>query len=59
MADLAPPVLIGVAVDIVVQRQDSILATWGIVDEFQQLVVLAVATVAVWGLESIFEYLLH
>ena len=57
IADLAPPVLIGVAVDIVVKRENSILAVWGVVDEFQQLVVLAVLTVVVWGLESVFEYL--
>ena len=40
--DLAPPVLIGLAVDIVVERQDSLLASWGVVDEFNQLIVLAV-----------------
>ena len=27
--DLAPPLLIGAAVDIVVRREDSILAQWG------------------------------
>ncbi|DAC16580.1 MAG TPA: ABC transporter, partial [Candidatus Poseidoniales archaeon] len=29
--DLAPPLLIGVAVDVVVQKEDSLLAHWGIV----------------------------
>ena len=28
--DLAPPLLIGVAVDVVVQKEDSLLAQWGI-----------------------------
>ena len=56
IADLAPPALIGVAVDIVIKKEDSILAQWGIVDGFYQLVVLAVITIVVWGLESIFEY---
>ena len=30
--DLAPPALIGDAIDIVVDQKDSILARWGIVD---------------------------
>ena len=55
--DLAPPVLIGVAVDIVVQQEDSILAQWGIVDVKTQLILLAVLTLVIWGFESIFEYL--
>lgn len=55
--DLAPPVLIGAAVDVVVQREDSLLAGWGIVDPGRQLTVLAAATVVIWGLESVFEYL--
>jgi ATP-binding cassette, subfamily B, bacterial len=54
--DLAPPVLIGAAVDIVVQREDSFLARLGVVDVFDQLIVLAVITLAVWILESVFEY---
>ena len=28
--DLAPPFIIGAALDVVVERQDSILAKWGI-----------------------------
>ncbi|ACY18123.1 ABC transporter ATP-binding protein [Haliangium ochraceum] len=54
--DLAPPVLIGAAVDVVVQRQQSMLADLGIVDLRMQLFALAIATVVVWGLESVFEY---
>ncbi len=54
--DLAPPVLIGAAVDVVVEREGSLLADWGVVDVSQQLTVLAVATVVIWGLESAFEY---
>ena len=30
--DLAPPVLIGAAVDIVVRREDSVIADWGVRD---------------------------
>ncbi|MEL6342255.1 MAG: ABC transporter ATP-binding protein [Myxococcota bacterium] len=55
--DLAPPVLIGAALDVVVQQEDSILAAMGIVNVENQLIVLAVLTVIVWGLESVFEYL--
>ncbi|HEV2057837.1 MAG TPA: ABC transporter ATP-binding protein, partial [Solirubrobacteraceae bacterium] len=55
--DLAPPLLIGVAVDTVVERQDSWLASLGIVDLRQQLLALAAATAVIWILESVFEYL--
>ena len=54
--DLAPPALIGVAVDVVVQRQDSIIARWGVKDVFVQFLILSVLTVIIWILESIFEY---
>ena len=50
--DLAPPVLIGMAVDVVVQQEDSILAGWGIEDVGAQLLVLAALTVILWGFES-------
>ena len=56
LADIAPPVLIGAAVDIAVEREDSFIAAMGIVDVYDQLTALAVATLIVWGLESIFEY---
>ncbi len=55
--DLAPPVLIGAAIDVVVQRQDSLIARWGFPDSGQQLAILAVATALIWGLESLSEYL--
>ncbi|MGR3275218.1 ABC transporter ATP-binding protein [Acaryochloris marina NIES-2412] len=54
--DLAPPVLIGAAVDIVVKRQDSLIAALGITDVFQQLLVLSLISAIIWGLESVFEY---
>ncbi len=55
--DLAPPVLIGIAVDIVVQRQDSFLAGMGVESVTAQLWLLAGLTLAVWMLESTFEYI--
>jgi ATP-binding cassette subfamily B protein len=54
--DLAPPVLIGIAVDVVVQQEDSIIARWGVTDIFAQLVVLSILTLIVWALESAFQY---
>ena len=48
--------LIGAAVDIVVRRQDSLLAQWGFVDPVEQLALLGGATFVIWGLESLFEY---
>ena len=35
--DLAPPILIGAAVDTVVEREDSILSALGVVDVHHQL----------------------
>jgi ATP-binding cassette subfamily B protein len=55
--DLAPPLLIGMAVDVVVSQEDSFLAQLGISDVTTQLIILAVLTVVIWGLESAFEYL--
>ena len=54
--DLAPPLLIGLAVDVVVEREDSFLAGMGILDPWNQLILLSVLTFAIWGLESLFEY---
>ena len=54
--DLAPPALIGIAVDVVVKQQDSILAQWGIKDVFWQLAIITLVSAIVWTLESIFEY---
>ena len=56
--DLAPPFLIGFAIDIVVEDSDSFIAgLFGIADQRTQLWVLAGITVAVWVLESLFQYL--
>ncbi|HII37366.1 MAG TPA: ABC transporter ATP-binding protein [Candidatus Poseidoniaceae archaeon] len=54
--DLAPPLLIGLAVDVVVLRDASFLASLGIADPWNQLVLLSILTFAIWGLESLFEY---
>ena len=55
--DLAPPLLIGAAVDTVVEQQDSLLARLGVSEVGDQLWILAGLTVVIWVLESAFEYL--
>ena len=54
--DLAPPALIGVAVDVVVNQQNSIIGRWGVKDILGQFVILSLLTVIIWILESAFEY---
>ena len=54
--DLAPPLLIGMAVDVVVARSDSFLAQFGLPDPKDQITALAVLTIVIWVLESVFEY---
>ncbi len=56
--DLAPPFLIGMAIDVVVNGSDSLLGRLGISDQKDQILFLGVITFVVWSLESIFEYLL-
>ncbi|WP_027004889.1 ABC transporter ATP-binding protein [Conexibacter woesei] len=56
--DIAPELLIGVAIDIVVRDQDSMVSRWfGVHDREDQLLFLAGATAIVWILESLTEYL--
>src|SRR6187397_1304187 len=56
--DVLPELLIGVAVDVVVNRKASFLATHlGIADPTRQLYLLVALTVGVWVCESLFEYL--
>jgi ATP-binding cassette subfamily B protein len=55
--DIAPEILIGVAVDTVVRKQESVLATFGVVDVKAQLVLLAALTLLIWICESLFEFL--
>ena len=57
LVDLAPPLLIGVAVDVVVRQEGSFLAGMGFATVQSQLFVLAVLTLIVWSLESLFEYI--
>ncbi|MDQ3231593.1 MAG: ABC transporter ATP-binding protein/permease [Pseudobdellovibrionaceae bacterium] len=54
--DVLPEVLIGVAIDIVVSREQSFLARTGLTSPVQQLAVLAFITFLIWLFESITEY---
>ena len=55
--DLAPPLLIGAAVDVVVMQEKSVLSTYGYPDPKEQLIILSILTVIIWVLESLFEYI--
>ncbi|MEX2473433.1 MAG: ABC transporter ATP-binding protein [Gemmatimonadota bacterium] len=54
--DLGPPVLIGAAVDVIVQREASFLTRFGVVEVWDQLLLLSGITFVVWLLESVFQY---
>ena len=54
--DLAPPALIGAAVDVVVKRENSLIARFGVTDIFAQLLILCFLSLIVWSLESLFQY---
>ncbi|MBD1914163.1 MULTISPECIES: ABC transporter transmembrane domain-containing protein [unclassified Leptolyngbya] len=54
--DLAPPLLIGMAVDVVVQQQDSWLTQFGLESVRSQLVAIVLVSFVIWSLESLFEY---
>lgn len=55
--DVAPEILIGVAIDVVVSQEKSFLAKWGFTEPMEQISILAVLTLLIWGCESLFEYL--
>ncbi|MFM2079845.1 MAG: hypothetical protein RLZZ219_527, partial [Cyanobacteriota bacterium] len=55
--DLAPPVLIGLAVDVVVRRDNGWLTAFGVTSVPGQLGLLAVLSFLIWSAESLFEYL--
>ena len=55
--DLAPEILIGVTVDLIVERKNSFVASLGFESISSQIIFLGVATFLIWGLESLFQYL--
>ena len=55
--DLAPPYLIGIAIDVVVNNENSLIARVGITSISGQLTVLSLLTFLIWSLESLTEYI--
>ncbi|MGE4425849.1 MAG: ABC transporter ATP-binding protein [Solirubrobacteraceae bacterium] len=56
--DIAPEILIGIAIDVVVRTDDSFVSRlFGVTDRADQLLVLAAITVVVWVLESVSQYI--
>jgi ATP-binding cassette subfamily B protein len=56
-ADILPEVLIGVAIDVVTGSGNAFLASHGVADAKEQLVVIAFFTIIIWMMESVFEFL--
>jgi ATP-binding cassette subfamily B protein len=54
--DVMPEILIGMAIDVVVRQEKSFLADFGISEPFHQMLFLAAVTIAVWALESLFQF---
>ena len=54
--DILPEALIGIAVDVVVNKQQSYIARLGFQDLTMQLYILGGLTFVIWACESLFEY---
>ncbi len=60
MFDILPELLIGVAVDVVVSKNQSLLGrTFNVDSRVDQITILAVITVIIWVAESITDYVAH
>lgn len=57
--DIMPEILIGMAIDVVVRQEQSFLADFGILEPFNQMLFLGAITIAVWALESLFQFFLQ
>lgn len=55
--DIMPEILIGVAIDVVVNREASFLSGFGFQTPQSQILMLGVMTFLIWAGESIFQYL--
>ncbi len=55
--DIAPEILIGIAIDVVVNKEESFVAGLGFETAQEQITILAVLTFFIWAGESLFEYL--
>lgn len=54
--DVAPEILIGVAIDVVVNQEESFVASLGYDTPQSQITILAVLTFFIWAGESLFQY---
>jgi ATP-binding cassette subfamily B protein len=58
ICDVAPELLIGAAVDVVVNNEKSFIGRlFGVEDRYDQLTILAIVTVVVWIAESVTDYI--
>jgi len=55
--DIAPEILIGVAIDVVVNQEQSFVAGLGFESAREQILILGALTFFIWAGESLFEYL--
>ena len=55
--DIAPEILLGIAVDVVTSSGDNFLDFFGIHGSEHQVITLAVLTFGIWAFESIFQYM--
>jgi ATP-binding cassette subfamily B protein len=55
--DLAPPALIGMAVDTVVEKDTSFVSQFGVESVIGQLAIICFLSMLIWGIESLFQYL--
>ena len=55
--DIMPEILIGFAVDLIVKRQDSFIASLGFNSVESQISILTFCTFLIWVFESLFQYL--
>lgn len=55
--DIMPEILIGMAINVVVSKEQSFLAQLGIEDPWQQILALGALSLFIWMAESLFEYL--
>ena len=55
--DIAPEILLGIAVDVVASSGDNFLDYFGIHGSEDQVITLALLTFGIWAFESIFQYM--
>ena len=55
--DIAPEILLGIAVDVVASSENNFLDFFGIHGSEDQVITLAVLTFGIWAFESIFQYM--